>query len=65
MDKDDTLTRSAAETMTEPVALEAAITATRQFAKRQMTWFRNRMPHYIWFDPQLSNIITQYGKISA
>ena len=55
----------AAGTVTKAEALEAAITATRQFAKRQMTWFRHRMPHYIWFDPQLSNIITQYGKISA
>ncbi|MEY4708568.1 MAG: tRNA ((37)-N6)-dimethylallyltransferase MiaA [Pseudomonadota bacterium] len=46
-------------------ALENAITATRQFAKRQMTWFRNRMPHYIWYDPLLSNIITQYAKVSS
>ena len=38
-------------TLTRDQALEAAITATRQFAKRQMTWFRHRMPHYIWFDP--------------
>ena len=54
-----------AGTVTQAEALEAAITATRQFAKRQMTWFRHRMPHYIWFDPLSSNIITQYGKISA
>jgi len=46
-------------------ALDAAITATRQFAKRQMTWFRHRMPHYIWFDPLARNLITQYGQISA
>jgi tRNA dimethylallyltransferase len=46
-------------------ALEAAITATRQFAKRQMTWFRHRMPHYIWFDPLQSNIMSQYAKIPA
>jgi tRNA dimethylallyltransferase len=46
-------------------ALDGAVTATRQFAKRQMTWFRHRMPHYIWYDPFLSNIITQYGQISA
>jgi len=46
-------------------ALEQAITATRQFAKRQMTWFRNRMPHYIWYDPLQSNIIAQFGQISA
>jgi tRNA dimethylallyltransferase len=52
-------------TLTRAEALDAAITATRQFAKRQMTWFRHRMPHYIWFDPHVSNIITQYGQISA
>ena len=46
-------------------ALESAITATRQFAKRQMTWFRGRMPHYIWYDPSKSNIITQYGEVSS
>ncbi len=46
-------------------ALEQAITATRQFARRQMTWFRNRMPHYIWYDPLQSNIIAQFGQISA
>jgi tRNA dimethylallyltransferase len=38
----------AAGTMSRPQALDAAVTATRQFAKRQMTWFRHRMPHYIW-----------------
>jgi tRNA dimethylallyltransferase len=52
-------------TLTKAEALDAAITATRQFAKRQMTWFRHRMPHYIWFDPLVSNLITQYGHISA
>ncbi|MEY4966290.1 MAG: tRNA ((37)-N6)-dimethylallyltransferase MiaA [Pseudomonadota bacterium] len=46
-------------------ALDAAITATRQFAKRQMTWFRNRMPHYIWYDPLRSNIIAKFGQIPA
>jgi tRNA dimethylallyltransferase len=55
----------AAGSLTEPVALEAAVTATRQFAKRQMTWFRHRMPHYIWFDPLVSNLITQFRRISA
>jgi tRNA dimethylallyltransferase len=52
-------------TLTKAEAVDAAITATRQFAKRQMTWFRHRMPHYIWFDPLVSNLITQYGQISA
>ena len=46
-------------------ALEKAVTATRQFAKRQMTWFRHRMPHYVWFDPLLGNIVTKYAEISA
>ena len=55
----------AAGTLTRAEALDGAITATRQFAKRQMTWFRNRMPHYIWFDPLVSNIITQYRQNSA
>jgi tRNA dimethylallyltransferase len=41
-------------------ALEEAVTATRQFAKRQMTWFRNRMADYVWLDPNESNIITAY-----
>ncbi len=55
----------AAGELSKDAALENAVTATRQFAKRQMTWFRNRMPHYIWYDPLLSNIITQYGKVSS
>ena len=55
----------AAGRLSQAEALDGAITATRQFAKRQMTWFRHRMPHYIWFDPLQSNIITQYGRISA
>jgi len=52
-------------TLSRAEALEGAITATRQFAKRQMTWFRHRMPHYIWFDPSISNLITQYRQNSA
>jgi tRNA dimethylallyltransferase len=52
-------------TLTRAEALDAAITATRQFAKRQMTWFRHRMPHYIWFDPYVSNLITELRHISA
>ena len=54
-----------AGTLTRAEALDGAITATRQFAKRQMTWFRHRMPHYIWFDPLVSNLITQYRQNSA
>jgi tRNA dimethylallyltransferase len=39
-------------------AILQAVTATRQFAKRQMTWFRHRMADYVWIDPKKSNIIT-------
>jgi len=46
----------------EAVAL--AITATRQFAKRQMTWFRHRMGNYVWFNPSESNIISLLRHIS-
>jgi tRNA dimethylallyltransferase len=41
-------------------AIGEAVTATRQFAKRQMTWFRNRMADYVWIDPDDGNIITAY-----
>ena len=46
-------------------ALDEAVTATRQFAKRQMTWFRGRMGHYARFDPAKSNIITEFNRINA
>jgi len=39
-------------------ALSLAITATRQFAKRQSTWFRHRMPEYVRFDPDNGNIMS-------
>ena len=45
-------------------ALALAITATRQFAKRQMTWFRHRMADYVWFNPCESNIISLLRHIS-
>jgi len=51
--------------LTKDQALDAAITATRRFAKRQMTWFRHRMPHYIWLDPSESNIVAEMERISA
>jgi tRNA dimethylallyltransferase len=46
-------------------AVAEAVTATRQFAKRQMTWFRGRMPHYARLDPCCGNIISIFDKISA
>jgi tRNA dimethylallyltransferase len=33
-------------------AVERAVIATRQYAKRQRTWFRNRMPDWDWIDPE-------------
>jgi tRNA dimethylallyltransferase len=41
-------------------AILQAVTATRQFAKRQKTWFRSRMADYVWIDPFQDNIITAY-----
>ena len=55
----------AAGTVGREEALETAVTATRQFAKRQMTWFRHRMAHYIWYDPFQSNIIAEITRNSA
>ena len=46
-------------------AILLAVTATRQFAKRQMTWFRNRMADYVWIDPFRGNIIATYEQISV
>ncbi len=42
-----------------------AVTATRQFAKRQMTWFRNRMADYVWLNPYSSNLITTFERFSV
>jgi tRNA dimethylallyltransferase len=46
-------------------AIAKAVSATRQFAKRQFTWFRHRMTDYIWFDPEISNIIVKYKHFIA
>jgi tRNA dimethylallyltransferase len=46
-------------------AVLEAVTATRQFAKRQMTWFRHRMADYVWFNAFESNIVTQYEQYDA
>jgi len=36
--------------MTEEDAIISAVTATRQFAKRQVTWFRHRMEDWTWIE---------------
>jgi tRNA dimethylallyltransferase len=44
-------------TMKEEEAVAAAVIATRQYAKRQRTWFRGRMADWNWIYPSESNII--------
>jgi tRNA dimethylallyltransferase len=44
--------------LTKTEALSQAVTATRQFAKRQLTWFRNRMGDYVPINPNESNIVS-------
>jgi tRNA dimethylallyltransferase len=38
--------------MSRKAAIETAVTATRQFAKRQSTWFRHRMADWNWLNSQ-------------
>ena len=37
--------------LTRAEAIRLAVTATRQFAKRQTTWFRHRMADWTWIAP--------------
>ena len=39
--------------MTLDAARDAAVIATRQYAKRQRTWQRSKMGHWQWVDPSL------------
>ncbi|NDH25668.1 MAG: tRNA (adenosine(37)-N6)-dimethylallyltransferase MiaA, partial [Rhodobacteraceae bacterium] len=41
-------------TLTLQEAIEQANIATRQYAKRQRTWFRSNMQKWQIFDPSLS-----------
>ena len=41
-------------------AVEAAKSATRRFAKRQMTWFRNQMPDWSWIDEAGAKHVAAY-----
>ena len=38
---------------TQEEAIARAVTATRQYAKRQRTWMRNRMSDWAWIDPPM------------
>jgi tRNA dimethylallyltransferase len=44
--------------VTLDAAIAAAVIATRQFAKRQRTWFRNRMPRWQRIDPSADPLAT-------
>ena len=52
-----------AGTMDKEEAVAAAVIATRQYAKRQMTWFRGRMADWNWLTPAESNIIAQLKRV--
>jgi tRNA dimethylallyltransferase len=47
--------------MTFEAAAEQAIIDTRQYTKRQATWFRNQMPGWVWVKPEegLGTILDQ------
>jgi tRNA dimethylallyltransferase len=45
-------------TMALDEARAAAQAATRQYAKRQVTWFRHRMADWLWLEPS-GNFLTK------
>jgi tRNA dimethylallyltransferase len=52
--------------ITEAQAMETAVTATRQFAKRQTTWFRNRMADWHRLDAiETAGIVSQMRSLIA
>jgi tRNA dimethylallyltransferase len=46
----------------EAAAVERAVIASRQYAKRQDTWFRNQLPDWRRIDGTSSNLITEMQK---
>jgi tRNA dimethylallyltransferase len=48
--------------LSEADAIDQAIIATRQYAKRQDTWFRNQLPEWRRVDGTASNFVTEMEK---
>lgn len=46
-------------------AADASIIATRQFAKRQRTWFRKRMKHWTWIDPDTHGVNDALARLAT
>jgi tRNA dimethylallyltransferase len=46
-------------------AIERAVIATRQYAKRQRTWFRGRMGDWQWVDPLAHGVDGLIGMVST
>jgi tRNA dimethylallyltransferase len=53
--------------MTFEAAAEQAIIDTRQYTKRQATWFRNQMPGWVWVKPEegLDEILRRHSGAAA
>ena len=52
--------------MNEADAVTAAVIATRQYAKRQVTWFRHRMADWKWLENNsISNIVTIMRQVNT
>jgi tRNA dimethylallyltransferase len=49
-------------TLSEPEAREAIVIATRQYAKRQRTWFRHQLPaeRTMRIDPRASDALMTF-----
>jgi tRNA dimethylallyltransferase len=46
-------------------AAEGAIMDTRRYAKRQVTWFRNQMPGWLWTKPEEGSDIASEALATA
>ena len=49
--------------LTVAAAVEAAVAATRRYAKRQRTWLRNRMAGWLSLDPSGGDLLNQIPRV--